>query len=246
MRFSGDYHMHSVYSDGRATVEEMVRAASWRQLQEIGLTDHGPANAGVGVKDDRTFIMIKEQLRGLQADYPQMKLYAGAEADVLNEDGQIDLSSEVIQQLDYLLVGLHPYVWPKDWKGAGWIAENILTGLFPRRSRRVINKNSKALVEAIHTYDVCAVTHPGLKMEINIPEVARACVKRGTAWEINCGHQYPAVEDVREAARFGVEFIVSSDAHFPETVGDLAYGSWVLEKAGISRDRVRNAMPEKE
>lgn len=245
MQFSGDYHMHTTYSDGRGSVWEMVAAAELCGLKEVGLADHGPANIGTGVAGGGDFLRIKEELAALK-DCCGLRLYAGAEANITGPEGTLDLSNEVIAQLDLLLAGLHPYVWPRGFKGAGWLLKNQLSGTFPRLRRRVINCNTKALVGAIHSYDIWAITHPGLKMEIDIPEVARACVARNTAWEINTGHKHPSYQEVREAARCGVDFVVNSDAHFPETVGCLDYGAWVLMKAGVPCERVKNAVCRKE
>ena len=249
MELKGDYHIHSVYSDGRATLEQIAQAALERGLLEVGIADHGPRNIGVGVKDGRTFLEIKDKLKGLKLKYPELRLYAGAEADVINPAGLLDIGKNIIKQLDYLLVGLHPYVLPRDGSGAGWILGNLAAGAFGAGvlgtgawKRLVRNQNTKALVEAIHRNNVLAIAHPGLKMEIDIPETARACVSKDTAWEINCGHRFPGYKDILEAARCGVDFIVNSDAHFMETVGSLQYGSRLLAKAGIPAERVKNAV----
>ncbi|MCR4441637.1 MAG: PHP domain-containing protein [Peptococcaceae bacterium] len=246
MKFFGDYHVHTTLSDGRGTVEEMVEAASRRGLKEFGLAEHGPASIGTGVKDEGVYLTIKEKLRALQAGYPDLQLYTGAEADIIGPDGRLDLSKKVIKQLDYLLVGLHPYVLPQKAAGAAWLLANQAPGRFSFLKKRVKNWNTKAVVEAVHSCGVTALAHPGLKMEIDIPEAARACCARDVAWEINTGHRFPSCREVLEAARCGVDFIVNSDAHFPETVGCLDYGSWVLEKAGVPCERVRNALHEEE
>lgn len=244
MYFTGDYHMHTLFSDGRGTVEEMVIGAKLRGLEEIGIADHGPRNMGAGVKDEGVFLEIKEELAQLKLHYPELKLLVGSEANVLNGDGILDLSKNIIKELDYLIVGLHPFVWPAGIKGIDWLLENQLTKVVGFLQRRVINLNTKALVSVIHDHDVWAVSHPGLKMEIDVPEVARACISEGTAWEINTGHRHPTLDSVLEAARLGVDFVVNSDAHYPDSVGSLDYGSWVLEKAGVPVDRVLNAKHE--
>lgn len=241
MKFYGDYHMHTLYSDGRGTVEEMVMAASLAGLKEMGITDHGPANIGTGVKNENVYLQIKEELKALQIDCPNLQLLVGAEANLISENGELDISRKVIKQLDYLLVGLHPYVKPLKIKEAGWILNNHALSIFPHLKSKVKNANTKALIEAIYTFDVKAITHPGLKMPIDIAEVARACLKNDTAWEINTGHEFPPWNEVAEAARYGPDFIVNSDAHFPETVGRFDYGEWVLERAGVPDERVKNS-----
>lgn len=243
MKFYGDYHTHTVYSDGRGTIPEMLAAAQVRGLKEIGITDHGPANIGTGVKNEEVFLRIKKEIEELRPALPELRIFVGAEADPLNPAGDLDISREVIDQLDYLLVGLHPYVQTKE---AGWLINNFAKRAFSGLKKRVLADNTKALVEAVHKYKVKAITHPGMGMPIDIAETARACVKRGTYWEINTGHRFPPLADVRQAARCGVEFIVNSDAHFPRTVGRLEYGAEVLQQAGIGSERVVNACQDKE
>ena len=241
MQFVGDYHMHTICSDGRAHIEDMVAAGQESGLLEIGIADHGPANIGTGVKDVRDFLTIKKEISRLQAINPSVKCLTGAEADVLDFSGKIDLEPAIIKELDYLIVGLHPFIKPVGLKEGSWLLRNQLQQVFPRLKSRVRNDNTKALVEAIHQFDLLAISHPGLKMPIEITEVAKACLIENTAWEINTGHQFPSYAEVLQAAKCGVDFIVNSDAHFPESVGRLEYGSWVLEKAGVSEARVRNS-----
>ena len=62
-----------------------------------------------------------------------------------------------------------------------------------------------------------------------------------TALEINTGHTFPKVDDIIQIADSGVNFIVNSDAHFPETVGEFDYGRYVLNKAKVTEERVLNA-----
>lgn len=243
MNFYGDYHVHTLNSDGRGSVEAMIMAADSCGLQEIGLADHGPGNIGTGVKNDQVFLRINEELAALRPKYRDLRILSSAEADVVSLNGDLDIARDVISALDYLIVGLHPYVFPRDLQGFGWLLANQLT--IPGRNRnRVRNMNTKALKEAVYKHDVWAVSHPGLKMVIDIPEMARACAVRDTLWEINTGHKQPSYHEVLEAARYGVNFVVNSDAHFPESVGSLDYGSWVLEKAGVPWDRVRNAISD--
>lgn len=240
MNFIGDYHVHTIHSDGRGSSEEMVVAAGTRGLKEIGIADHGPGNIGTGVKSENVFSGIKEELAALGPKFPELKILAGAEADVISLNGDLDLDKKVISALDYLIVGLHPFVFPRDIKSFGWLLSNQIR-IAGKTKEQVKTMNTKALKEAVYKHNVWAVSHPGLKMEIDIPEVAKACVMRDTLWEINTGHKHPSYHDVLEASKYGVDFVVNSDAHFPESVGSLEYGDWVLKKANLPVERVYNS-----
>ena len=243
MEFYGDYHMHTKYSDGRATVADMVEAARLKGLAEVGIADHGPANMGTGVKNNNTYLKIKEETKYLASHFPQLKIKVSAEADIVGLKGELDISKRIIEELDYLLVGLHPYVIPIDF-GTAWnyVLGNQLVKIKKGLREKVKNINTKSLIDTLYKHDVLAVTHPGLKMDIDYQELAKVCVKTDTALEINTGHTFPKVDDILLIADSGVNFIVNSDAHFPETVGEFDYGRYVLNKAKITEERVLNAV----
>ncbi|MGI6145067.1 MAG: PHP domain-containing protein [Clostridia bacterium] len=240
MEFYGDYHLHSSYSDGRCSVEEMVMAASLTGLAEMGLADHGPRNLFTGLKSEQMLLEIKKEIEQLRPQYPDLQIKLGVEANIVSLNGQLDVGKELIAELDFLIVGLHPYILPDRVVDIPWILRNQTEKIFPSIKNRVRNENTKALVETIYRYEVDIISHPGLKMPIDITEVARACLKRDTCWEINTGHKFPGLQEVSTVARQGVNFIVNSDAHFAESVGALEYGSWVLEKAGVPHEQIKN------
>ena len=242
MEFFGDYHMHTLYSDGRADIMEMAEAAHLKGLREIGIADHGPANIGTGVKVGETYLQIKDEVKNISEVFPGLRIMVGAEADIVGLAGQLDIPKKVIKELDYLLVGLHPFVKPNDF-GTAWsyVLGNQLVKVNKGLKEKVKNINTKTLIASLYEYNVLAVTHPGLKMEVDYQELARACIKTDTALEINTGHNFPKASDVLAIAGSGVNFIVNSDAHFPETVGDFDYGNYVLTKAQIPEERVLNA-----
>ena len=92
MRFFGDYHVHSTYSDGRGTVAEMVEAGQKAGLEEIGFAEHGPRNIGCGIKSENMLLLLKEEIARVQRIYPAVKLYTAVEANVISLEGELDVS----------------------------------------------------------------------------------------------------------------------------------------------------------
>ncbi len=242
MEFFADWHTHSRYSDGRGTIEENVLAALSRGLDQLAVTDHGPRNIGVGVKGIESYLRISEEIGALNREYRGITIKAGAEADIIALDGTIDLPARIIDRLDILTVGLHPYVLPAT-PGGLWsvVGINQLAQVSRSARQKARINNTKALKEAVNKYDIDFISHPDLKMPVDIAELSSVCTARGVALEINTGHHYDKEELVRVAAKTGVNFVVNSDAHFPETVGDLALGGALLEKFKVEAERVLNA-----
>jgi putative hydrolase len=241
MGFVGDYHLHTNYSDGRATMREMVEAAMAKGLSEAAITEHGPRTIKSGVPNAATYLTIKKDAQLLNQELHKIKILVGAEASVTGVNGEIDVPSDIYQQLDLLLVGLHPYVWPH-FSGLGLLVGNPLRHLSKSFYQKIVNTNTKALIEVMSRHPVDVIAHPGLVLPVDISELAKACAKTETLYEFNTGHFYQTAEEISLAAKEGVKFIINSDAHFPETVGELEQGLAVLAQAGVPSAQIVNVI----
>jgi len=241
MQFIGDYHTHSRFSDGRQSVEDIIRAARQRGLQEIAITDHGPLVAVIGVDQAHDYLRIKEMLAA-SPDYKDIRVLVGAEANIRDMHGTLDISPDLAGQLDLLIAGLHPYTLPTSLEdGLGIFVQNSLRHLSRRQRDKAIEHNTMAVVATIQGHpEVDIISHPGLFFALDVYEVARACAENDVLFEINCGHEFPDLSAIMEAERAGANFIINSDAHFFDSVGQFAYGEYVVARLGIDRDRVVN------
>ena len=117
--------------------------------------------------------------------------------------------------------------------------------LSPSLKRKARTENTKAIVAAVYTNEIDIITHPGLHISIDTPELARACVKKETALEINARHGIKSVAFVQAAAKEGVKFAIGSDAHNPKQVGRLEAGVKAAQLAGLTPDQVINVRDQK-
>lgn len=239
-----DYHTHTLHSHGKGTVEENILAAKARGLEEVAITDHGPAALPWIRANLDDFLEIKKEVRDHSQDIGGIRALVGVECNVISSDGRLDVPRQILQQMDVVLAGLHPIAPPRTfrdrWKMYG---QNFLGRYSRRMARKARTDNTKAVVEAVHSYEIDIITHPGYQLAINTAELARACAKRGTAMEINAGHDHMTVEYCRVAAREGVKFALSSDAHRPGEVGKLDHAVALAVQAGLSADQIINARP---
>ncbi|WP_051273576.1 PHP domain-containing protein [Desulfotruncus alcoholivorax] len=241
LQLYADWHTHSCYSDGSMTPEQIVAAAARRGLDEVAITDHGPRGMFIGVRAARVYLELKEQAARLAERY-SIRVLVGAEANVVSLSGDIDIPDEVAGKLDILIAGLHPQVWCKPvmqtltWILPGWL------GRYSGRVRAMMRgANTKALVAAIYKNRPAFVSHPGLMMDVDLDEIARACSSRGCAMEINAGHHYDRDGVIKAALKWGAPLVVNSDAHYPESVGELAEGLALLAKNRVPPEQVLNA-----
>ncbi|MBP3581757.1 MAG: PHP domain-containing protein, partial [Clostridia bacterium] len=107
MRLISDYHTHSKYSrffHGRNKIMEMAISANAMGLSEIGITDHGFKHL---------FRTNKAKLKKARAEIDEIntwsktKVLLGVEADIISEDGKLDVDNETLAMLDILVIGYH-------------------------------------------------------------------------------------------------------------------------------------------
>ena len=242
MQFYGDYHTHSRNSDGRQSIRKIVEAARDRGLSEIAITDHGPLAAVIGVKSAEQYLYMREEIEGLKVLYPDIKILLGAEANIRDLHGTLDIPDKILQQLDVVIAGLHPYTLPTSLQdGRDIFLQNSMRHLGRKQRELARNANTRATVQTIVRHpELDVISHPGLFFEVDIEEVTRACIEHQVLFEINCGHEHPKVSDIMKAQRLGAHFIINSDSHFHSTVGDLQYGSSMVKKLEIDEFQVVN------
>lgn len=244
MEFYGDYHTHTDNSDAEQTLEELVQAARDKGLKEVAVTDHGPLAAVIGVKSADTYLKLREKIDILNREFDDITILLGAEANIRDDKGTLDIPPEVIKEMDILIAGLHPYTLPSSIDdGIEIFVQNSLRHLGKGQREKAITANTKACVAAIENNpELDILSHPGLFFKVDVEEVAKACIKHDVLFEINCGHEHPDLSDIIKVDKMGGKFIVNSDAHYPYSVGNLEYGKWVINKLKLDDSKVANAL----
>ncbi len=243
MKISSDNHVHTSYSrngHAKGSIEEIVQAARRAKLTQVLITDHGPGHFLFGIK--RTaFPEVRAEIDRLNKVYDDIEILFGCEANVISYDGRIDLTKSEIEYLDRVNVGFHYGIIPVDLKSILlFLVLNPLSRIFPPLRRYVIKKNTDALIAIIHRYQIYVITHPGSKVKLDIPRLAKECAAVGTALEINSSHGDMDEESIRLALPEGVLFSMGSDAHSPRRVGDLAQSILRAENCKVPVDRLIN------
>ena len=243
MELFADYHTHTKHSHGRGTVLENVARASAIGLEEIAICDHGPAHLmGIGISNLRVLDTIRGEINASMEVYPDVRVKLGIEANVTSIAGDIDIPPEYLRKLDLVQVGLHLMVKPEQWlDGINRTAVHLLRGLTPSLKRKSRLLNTEALINAIYRHQIDIVTHPGHRFNIDTRELAKACAINNTAFEINTSHKNMTVELIKLAANEGVKFVIGSDAHHPNRVGDFEHGIALAKQAGLTPELVLNA-----
>lgn len=240
MQIFGDYHTHTIYSHGKGTIRENVEAAIARGLREIAITDHGPGHMLYGVKREN-FKKMRQEIDDLNEEYKEIKILLGVEANIISLDGHIDLNDEILGLVDMVSAGFHFGAKTKTLKD-GWFlyVSNKLTFGSSKLKSKARDRNTKAMVNAINNNKINLITHPGAKIDVDVIEVARAAGKRDTALEINSHHGHLSIEELREVMNEKVKFMVNSDAHTKDDVGNVQAGIDRAVEVGLEKKQILN------
>ncbi len=236
MKTTADYHIHSIYSrrnHGKSTIEEIVERAVQLNLKEIAITDHGPKHYLFGIEEER-IPEAKEIVIKMRKKFPQIKILYGVEANILDYDGTTDISDTVKKHCDIILCGYHLGVLFSSFKNAiNFTVKNQF-------SSKMADKNSIALANAMKRYDINILTHPGDKIPCNIDIIAKAAEETDTILEINNSHGHLNTEEIKIASKYNVKFVINSDAHIKQNIGNYENGLKAAVEAKLDLKRIIN------
>jgi len=227
----GELHSHTIFSDGKGTIEEMAEAARAKGYRYWNVSDH---SIGLGVTqgvDAAALAQQRAEIDRLNAGYAaagaDFRLLLGTEAEVL-ADGSLGLPDEVLATLDVVVASIH-------------------TGL--RQDRETITERC---LRAVRNPHVDILGHPTGRLigrrepaDIDLERVLRACAETGTIVEINAN---PARLDLsgpyaRRAVALGCKLVINCDAHNREDIDLLAYGIHTARRGWVQATDVINTRP---
>ncbi len=223
----GDLHAHTTWSDGRASVEEMGRAARERGYDYLAICDHTPA---VGAVRGLTADDVRRQAEEIAAANEMLapfRVLRGIECDIL-PDGALDLPDAVLAELD-------------------WVQASVHGG--QRMPRAEMTRRVEAALRNPH---VSCLSHPTGRYIHRRPEnaldLARAfelALEHDVALEVNGlpDRLDLSGEHVRDALRAGLRLVCSTDAHSVRGLGNMVFSVATARRGGATRASVLNTQP---
>lgn len=223
----GDLQMHTTASDGKNSIEEMAEAARELGYEYIALTDHSKAvTVANGLDEKRTLAQIRK-IRAAENSVGGIHLLASSEVDIL-KNGALDLSDEVLAQLDLVVVSIHSYM-------------NLDRAAMTERILAAI-ENPYAQILAHPTGRLVLRRDP---YDYDMERVFDACRANNVAVECNA---YPDRLDLRDAhlrlaKQRGVKVVISTDAHSTSQLQVMKYGVQTARRGWLEARDVINTFP---
>lgn len=240
MILTADYHTHTPYSHGKNTVLENVRQAKKCNLLQIGITDHGFNHLLFGLKR-KNLSDLRKEIDDAQR-FIGVEVLMGMESNLISVDGETDMKKEDLQYFDLYLCGIHEVLKYKSFSDMRNIMLKNYAAykLGKTPSQKVIDTTTKAYINAIKNNPIDILTHINYKCYCNLEEVAKCCADYGTYIEINTKKRHISAEELNLMASTGVRFVIDSDAHSADRVGDKKIAEELLSGACIPLEQIDN------
>jgi len=222
----GDLHVHSSWSDGRASVQEMAEAALVLGYEYIAICDHSPS---IGIAGGLVPEKLEQKIEAVAAANEALEgitVLMGTEVDI-KADGALDYPDELLARCDVVVASVH---------------------MGQQQTERAITGR---LISAIENKNVDIIGHPTGRIinqrepyDLDLQAVLEAAARTGTALEINA---YPGRLDLndinaRAAKDMGVRMSINTDAHDPKMLLNMKYGVNVARRAWLEKKDLLNAM----
>ncbi|WP_210364978.1 DNA polymerase/3'-5' exonuclease PolX [Bacillus sp. REN3] len=222
----GDLHMHSTWSDGGHSIEEMANECIARGYKYMAITDHSRyLRVANGLTPERLRKQI-EEVKELNKNYEDFTILTGIEMDIL-PDGSLDFEDDLLAELDLVIASIH--------------------SSFSQPEDKIMKRLKTALVNA----NVDIIAHPTGRLigrregyPVDIDMLIELAKETNTALELNANpHRLDlASEHLRKAQEAGVKIAINTDAHKVDTLEHMEIGVTAARKGWIRESSVLNAL----
>ena len=220
----GVIHVHTRYSDGTESLEEMAEFVRSSGFEYIGISDHSRSAAYAGGLSIDEVKRQHDEIDALNERMSPFLILKGIESDIL-ADGSLDYPDSVLETFDFVIASLHSQLRMPEKEMMARLknaAANPYTTIIGHPSTRILLKRDAA--------------------EVNISQLLEYSAEHGVAVEINAS---PRRLDLdwryhRRAVEFGVPLPICPDAHSIDGINDIRYGVLCARKGGLTVEQVPN------
>ena len=234
VRLKGDLHMHSVWSDGGATIRTMAKTAELLGHEYIVMTDHSPRlTVARGLTRERLEQQLDE-IAELNEELAPFRILTGIEVDIF-EDGSLDQAEDLLARLDLVVASVHSkFKMPSD-----------------EMTRRMVAAISSPYTDVLGHCTNRMRPREGSRRNGRGPSafdadvVFAACQQFDVAVEINCRPERmdPPRELLKLVVEWGCKVTIDTDAHAPGQLEWQAFGCDRAVECGVDPDSIVNSWP---
>ncbi len=220
----GDLHIHSNWSDGTNTLDEILEASLNRGYKYIAITDHSRSLKIANGLSIEKLLKQQELIKQLNKFQDKIKILGGSEVDIL-QNGNLDYPNDILKKLDIVIASIHSYM-----------KQN-----YEKMTERVLNaiKNKYVDIIAHPTGRILGRREP---LNINMEKLFLKAAETNTALEINASPERLDLNDeyAAMAKKLDIKIVINTDAHDVSRLSDIDYGIKVARRAGLKKENILN------
>ncbi len=226
----GLFHIHTTYSDGADSIENIVRFLINRGYSYVGISDHSQSAYYANGLSPDDIKRQHEEIDILNEKYKPFKIFKGIESDIL-KNGDLDYNDSILESFDFVIASVH---------SSFNLSEKEMT---------------ERIVKAVENPYTTVIGHPTGRLllyrdayKLNIEKFLQAVAENKKYIEIN-SHPYRldfSWENCLKARESDIKFFITPDAHNMESFSYVKYGINVARKALLNKNRIINTSPLEE
>jgi len=226
----GDLQMHSKWSDGSNTLEEMVMEAHSMGYEYMAITDHSGGLRIAGGMDDKHINLQLKMIEKLNDKFEDLTILKGLEVNI-DSDGKLDVDDGILSELDVVIASIH----------SGF-----------RQDR---GKLTGRIISAMENEHVDIIAHPtGRKIhqrkayELDLDEVFENSIETGTYLEVNSQPDRLDLKDVyvKKALEAGCKLVINTDSHNRDSLSNIEFGIATARRGWAEKGDIINTNPLKD
>jgi len=221
----GDLHIHSTWSDGASTIEEIVRKALKMGYKYVGISDHSKSLKVAGGLSEEDVLKRNYEIDKLNEKFSgKIRILKGMEVDIL-PDGSLDYTNELLKELDFVIAAVHS---------------------------RFSKDNTERIIKAMENPYVNVIAHPTGRVigqrdgyPLDLEKIMEKAVETNTALEVNSYYNRLDLNaaNCRLAVKKGVKLVINTDSHHVDHMWMIKLGIGTARRGWVEKRHVLNALP---
>ncbi|WP_404453422.1 DNA polymerase/3'-5' exonuclease PolX [Virgibacillus necropolis] len=220
----GDLHMHTTWSDGAQSLEEMVNQARNFGYDYIAITDHSKFLRVANGLNETKLRKQRIEIERINDKYDDIHVFAGVEMDIL-PDGTLDFDDDFLKEMDFVIGAIH--------------------SSFNQSQDKIMHRLENAMENPYVTF----IAHPSGRLigrrsgyAVDMEKLIQKAKETNTALEINANPNRLDISAdwARAAQESGVNIVINTDAHSYHTLENMKHGVGIARKGWIEKENVLN------
>lgn len=190
-KIRGNFHNHSIFSDGKCDLHELVEMAKKSEREYIGISDHSKSANGIHVE------MLHQQIHQIDTLNSDFKILKGIECEIL-ENGSLDFEKEILDSLDYVIIAVH--------------GSHILT---KKNATNMLIKAIENPRSCILAHPSSKIHRKNIGLFVDMKKIIQACVRNNVFIELNGDPSRLDLDPmyIKYALKANAKFTIDSDTH---------------------------------